>query len=1636
MNKITKLKNFCAILLVLLISFSTFSQVTINNETFESGWGIWNDGGDDCYRGTPYVPNGNYAIRLRDNSGGDSSMTTNNINLTSYSSVDFTFDFQAESMENGEDFWVQYSSNGGSSWSTIADYNSNIEFTNSSKYTPTLTLNSGTYTFAVNSRFRIRCDASGNGDYVYIDNVHIQGYLSGQEIDVQGLGNSIPSGDVTPIVTDNTDYSNVNINTTSTHTFNVHNIGAGMLTMSHLGTGINITGSPFFTINTEPALSTVISTGSSVNFSIDFSPTAIGIYTATVSIDNDDSDENPYTFEIQGNGEAPLTEGPGGVTGDLEIWLKANDGAGSADNQLVSTWLDQAKSNDATVNLPGQEPTFRDNASYNVNYNPVVDFDTTYNLAPVDSDYSYDDTNGDFLQGSSGFYTQDIFAVILPDKTINSTFGNMDFFCGDEDLSTDAEDVTGFGYGRYSVRFTNEVFSYCVGPSSGSAPYLGYGVTDNNTGTNYNTVGILNARNHPTLSQQELYYNGNNVEITQNDLADFSNVNNSRYWIGRSEGYEAATDARIVEVISFSARKNDASLTDERNRIESYLALKYGITLGVNGTSKDYVASDGSVIWDVTGNSGYNYDIAGIGRDDDSDLNQKQSKSVNSSSIISMSLSNTELTNNLNTNTFSTSNEFIIWGNNGQNTSASATSITVSLGPATITTVTDVMNRIWKINETTGDDIGTVEVSVFESDLSGLPALTGNSTYVLLVADDPSFTTNLDTAFLDPFTFNDQPTREATFDFDGTKYFTIGIAYEEIQSRQLVFDGVNNFTLVGDNVDLAGSFTASAWVKPEGSNTLSSDKTVAAKNNGTEGYKLYLTNNNYVGFSVGTSAADIITSNTQLPDGIWHNIAVTYNGIEANIYIDGVLDNTKSMTSPTPNGSKLAIGAVYVDKLNILDYFKGGIDEIRIWDDALSVDQLHYVMNQELIKNGTVVNGTAVPNTITKNEIEIVNWNNLLAYYNMNTFIGTYLNDASGNGNRGSLTEPNNFDLEYQTSPLPYRSTSNGDWDTISTWVNGSQQYIPGSASIVDPNITVDWNIVETNHNITLDNSSLPAANNENRSVLGLEVLANELKVNSDGGLTVTHYLELNGSIDLEDESQLIQTNGSVLNVGSNGDLERDQQGTADTFTYNYWSSPVGTNNITSTNSTYESSFVVPGILSDGTTASSPAAITFLTSGYDGSSSPFGIADYWIWKFANLENGNYSLWQHMRSNGTIKAGEGYTMKGPGSGPITVNQNYVFNGKPNNGDISLSIDADNNYLVGNPYPSAISATTFINDNPDTNGTLYFWEHWGGGSHNIADYQGGYGLRNLSGGTPAPSHPDLVDQTGSGTRTPGEFIPVSQGFFVYCPGPASGTVNFENDQRVYEKDDASGDNSVFMRIGSNAATNSQYEDNRMKLRIGFDSFNGIHRQLLLTKDENATNDIDWGYDGNHRGTQIDDMHWVIEDEKFIIQGTNVVNSESVFPLGIKVRDNGNNSITIDQLEHVPDNLDIYVHDSELNIYHDIRQSDYQLFLTTGEYLDRFAIVFTNPDVLDTIDNELNNLLEVYYNNESKYIAIINPTLLELESLELFNILGQSIYLSNEIDTKDFSEIKIPNLSYGKYIINIETVKGRISKKVLVN
>ena len=114
--------------------------VEIISDGFESGFGNWNDGGSDCSRSASNANTGTYSIRLRDNSGASSSMFTDVLTLSAYTEVDVSFSFIASSMETGEDFFLEVSTNGGSNYTVVQEWNSGTEFSNNQRENVLLTI--------------------------------------------------------------------------------------------------------------------------------------------------------------------------------------------------------------------------------------------------------------------------------------------------------------------------------------------------------------------------------------------------------------------------------------------------------------------------------------------------------------------------------------------------------------------------------------------------------------------------------------------------------------------------------------------------------------------------------------------------------------------------------------------------------------------------------------------------------------------------------------------------------------------------------------------------------------------------------------------------------------------------------------------------------------------------------------------------------------------------------------------------------------------------------------------------------------------------------------------------------------------------------------------------------------------------------------------------------------------------------------------------------------------------------------------------------------------------------------------------------------------------------------------------------
>jgi hypothetical protein len=132
------------------------------------------------------------------------------------------------------------------------------------------------------------------------DNILVTSTTVAPEIDVLGNSQVIIDGDTTPSTTDYTDFGNVTTGNSLIRTFTIRNTGTATLNLTG-SPRVQLSGSSNFIVITQPA-ATVAAGGGTTVFQVQFSPTSAGLKTANIVIYNNDSNENPYNFTIQGTG--------------------------------------------------------------------------------------------------------------------------------------------------------------------------------------------------------------------------------------------------------------------------------------------------------------------------------------------------------------------------------------------------------------------------------------------------------------------------------------------------------------------------------------------------------------------------------------------------------------------------------------------------------------------------------------------------------------------------------------------------------------------------------------------------------------------------------------------------------------------------------------------------------------------------------------------------------------------------------------------------------------------------------------------------------------------------------------------------------------------------------------------------------------------------------------------------------------------------------------------------------------------------------------------------------------------------------------------------------------------------------------
>ena len=575
-------------------------------------------------------------------------------------------------------------------------------------------------------------------------------------------------------------------------------------------------------------------------------------------------------------------------------------------------------------------------------------------------------------------------------------------------------------------------------------------------------------------------------------------------------------------------------------------------------------------------------------------------------------------------------------------------------------------------------------------------------------------------------------------------------------------------------------------------------------------------------------------------------------------------------------------------------------------------------------------------------------------------------------------------------------------WQSGNIWSNGSP--------------TLDKAVIINNNYDTSVSGSFEACSVTVNNGFTLDVktgtfvsINNDLTVNTGASLLVQN----NGSLVMIKDNGVVTNSGTTQVSRTTSPYER--------FDYTYWSSPVNNANITSTfagwRTDYSFDFVTPNFY-DTLTINSTVGNVFGSDTFD----------------------DVAPWAWQSFTGAMTNGKGYAIMAPTSGSFPTTNTVTFSGRVNNGSITPKIfetantDAgyvginnpnDDYNLVGNPYPSAISADKFIIANgSNISGTLYFWTHVGdisvsnpgpGLSNFTSD---DYALYNRSGGTRASL---------TGNVIPTGFIASGQGFFVEAQANNVDLI-FNNDMRIKTPNlGVYHDNSNFFRI-----SNSSSEKDRIWLNL--QNSVGMFSQQLIAYFEETTLDYDWAYDGRvNQSNNYVSFYSIAGLEKYKIQARPTFDISDIVPLGYSSAVSGEFSMSIDNKEGIfnVEATPVYLEDLELQIIHDLRASPYTFTTNSGIFENRFLLRYTsalsNPN-FETLNNSV-----VVANNDGK--IIIKSSNESIQDITVYDILGRLLLDARGISKTEFMTSNISNRKQA-VVVKIKLDNGVIvTRKILL-
>lgn len=587
-------------------------------------------------------------------------------------------------------------------------------------------------------------------------------------------------------------------------------------------------------------------------------------------------------------------------------------------------------------------------------------------------------------------------------------------------------------------------------------------------------------------------------------------------------------------------------------------------------------------------------------------------------------------------------------------------------------------------------------------------------------------------------------------------------------------------------------------------------------------------------------------------------------------------------------------------------------------------------------------------------------------YNTNNSYIFQYYSGASGIEIKGL-----SYNMVYATTDTVWQNT------VPPSWSNGAPDATKNV--IIDTSYSTSSNGSFVSNDLTVNSGA-------------------KLKINAKGSVTVNGKIINKGNATdfiIEDSGNLLQNN----NAQNAGDITVKKTALIPQMGYNYWSSPVSGQNL------YQFSEGYNQATTNGN--GTPWNRFFV---YNESN------DYFVNSIANEIT--------LNASSVFQPARGYAIRGKNSFPKIITpesapSKFEFAGIPQNGDYShaLKYTGRGFNMVGNPYPSNLDLDELFNLNSSKIFTIaYCWTN----NDNIgqaqtqqgSNYTGNnYAIYNGVGGTSATYF-------GYNGKKPNGYASVGQAFIVKTKVAGKDQpLTFRNNMRT----------ASTANFFNKSADNKASQKNRFWLE--FKSPEDINNEILIGYVANATNNYDNGLDTELMSIASDSFWSILDARKLGIQGRqeNFTTDDAV-KLGIKASIAGNYTISLTDRDGIfSSGQTVYLRDRYLNKVIDLSSGPYVFTSNSGQYEDRFEIIYRSLETLGT-DSSVKKGIQIYKDNQNFIVRSDE----NLENVSVYDSVGRLIFTSKTVKKEVL--IDKTNLSEGMYIIKAVSKNTTITKKVL--